>query len=108
MRDAEIDDLNFDVPTPISYCSDGTPVIAGDVISIGTSEGAGFARKPPLRMKLGHVDGVEIAGIGCRRLPPGAASICPRPDRHRVRAKFRDAGAAWHGGLVWPARRTAP
>lgn len=60
-------DLNFDAPTPISYCSDWTPLIAGDVISTGTPEGVGFARKPPLRMKLGDVDGVEVAGIGVLR-----------------------------------------
>ncbi len=69
MQDTGIDDLNFDMPTPISYCSDWTPLIAGNVISIGTPEGVGFARKPPLRTKLGHVDGVEIARIGVARKP---------------------------------------
>jgi 2-keto-4-pentenoate hydratase/2-oxohepta-3-ene-1,7-dioic acid hydratase in catechol pathway len=40
-------------------------VVAGDVISTGTPEGVGFARKPPLRMKPGDVVEVEIdGGIG--------------------------------------------
>src|SRR5262249_21400344 len=38
-------------PDLICYCSDWTPLIAGDVISTGTPEGVGFARKPPLWMK---------------------------------------------------------
>ena len=40
------------LPTLISYCSDWTPLVAGDVISTGTPEGVGFARKP-LWMKPG-------------------------------------------------------
>ena len=42
-----IDDLIFDIPTLISYCSDWTPLAAGDVIATGTPEGVGFARKHP-------------------------------------------------------------
>ena len=64
-----IDDLIFDIPTLISYCSDWTPLIAGDVISTGTPEGVGFARKPPLWMKAGDVVEVEIGGIGVLRNP---------------------------------------
>ena len=62
-----IDDLIFDIPTLISYCSDWTPLVAGDVISTGTPEGVGFARKPPLWMKHGDVVEVEIGGIGVLR-----------------------------------------
>lgn len=64
-----IDDLIFDIPTLISYCSDWTPLVAGDVISTGTPEGVGFARKPPLWMKPGDVVEVEIGGIGVLRNP---------------------------------------
>ena len=64
-----IDDLIFDIPTLISYCSDWTPMVAGDVISTGTPEGVGFARKPPLWMKPGDVVEVEIGGIGVLRNP---------------------------------------
>jgi len=69
-----IDDLIFDIPTLISYCSDWTPLIAGDVISTGTPEGVGFARKPPLWMKPGDVVEVEIDGIGVLRNPIVAES----------------------------------
>ena len=65
-----IDDLIFDIPTLISYCSDWTPLVAGDVISTGTPEGVGFARKPPLWMKPGDVVEVEIdGGVGVLRNP---------------------------------------
>jgi 2-keto-4-pentenoate hydratase/2-oxohepta-3-ene-1,7-dioic acid hydratase in catechol pathway len=43
--------------------------VAGDVISTGTPEGVGFARKP-LWMKAGDVVEVEIdGGIGVLRNP---------------------------------------
>jgi hypothetical protein len=65
-----IDDLIFDIPTLVSYCSEWTPLVAGDVISTGTPEGVGFARKPPLWMKPGDVVEVEIdGGIGVLRNP---------------------------------------
>jgi len=65
-----IDDLILDIPTLISYCSDWTPLVAGDVISTGTPEGVGFARKPPLWMKPGDVVEVEIdGGLGILRNP---------------------------------------
>ena len=69
-----IDDLIFDIPTLISYCSDWTPLVAGDVISTGTPEGVGFARKPPLWMKPGDVVEVEVGGIGVLRNPIVAES----------------------------------
>jgi 2-keto-4-pentenoate hydratase/2-oxohepta-3-ene-1,7-dioic acid hydratase in catechol pathway len=65
-----VDDLIFDIPTLISYCSQWTPLAAGDVIATGTPEGVGFARKPPLWMKPGDVVEVEIdGGIGTLRNP---------------------------------------
>jgi 2-keto-4-pentenoate hydratase/2-oxohepta-3-ene-1,7-dioic acid hydratase in catechol pathway len=64
-----IDDLIFDIPTLIAYCSQWTPLSPGDVIATGTPEGVGFARKPPLWMKAGDVVEVEIDGIGVLRNP---------------------------------------
>ncbi len=70
-----IDDLIFDIPTLISCCSDWTPLVAGDVISTGTPEGVGFARKPPLWMRPGDVVEVEIdGGVGVLRNPIAAES----------------------------------
>ena len=64
-----VDDLIFDIPTLISYCSAWTPLAPGDVIATGTPDGVGFARKPPLWMKPGDVVEVEIGGIGVLRNP---------------------------------------
>jgi 2-keto-4-pentenoate hydratase/2-oxohepta-3-ene-1,7-dioic acid hydratase in catechol pathway len=69
-----VDDLIFDIPTLVSYCSDWTPLLPGDVISTGTPSGVGFARKPPLWMKPGDVVEVEIGGIGVLRNPIVAES----------------------------------
>jgi 2-keto-4-pentenoate hydratase/2-oxohepta-3-ene-1,7-dioic acid hydratase in catechol pathway len=69
-----IDDLIFDIPTLISYCSDWTPLSPGDVIATGTPEGVGFARKPPLWMQPGDTVEVEISHIGTLRNPIVAES----------------------------------
>lgn len=63
------DDLIFDIPTLIAYVSGFTPLEPGDVISTGTPEGVGFARKPPLWMKDGDVVEVEISSVGLLRNP---------------------------------------
>ncbi|MBV8535994.1 MAG: fumarylacetoacetate hydrolase family protein [Alphaproteobacteria bacterium] len=57
----------YDVPQIISYLSDITPLVPGDVIATGTPEGVGHGRKPPLWMKAGDVLEVEIARIGTLR-----------------------------------------
>lgn len=45
---ATIDDLCFDIPTLIEYCSTFTQLEAGDVIVTGTTGGVGAYRTPPL------------------------------------------------------------
>ena len=64
-----IDDLLFDIPAIIEYCSTFTELAPGDVIATGTTGGVGAARKPPLWMKPGDVVEVEISGIGVLRNP---------------------------------------
>ncbi len=64
VQHGRLDDLIFDVPTLIAYVSAFTPLVVGDVISTGTPEGVGFARKPPLFMKPGDAIEVEISRIG--------------------------------------------
>ena len=59
-----IDDLLFDIPDIIAYCSTFTELVPGDVIATGTTGGVGSARKPPLWMKPGDVVEVEISGVG--------------------------------------------
>jgi 2-keto-4-pentenoate hydratase/2-oxohepta-3-ene-1,7-dioic acid hydratase in catechol pathway len=59
--------LIHSVPQIIAFCSDFTPLAAGDVIATGTPEGVGHRRNPPLWMKPGDVLEVEISGIGTLR-----------------------------------------
>jgi 2-keto-4-pentenoate hydratase/2-oxohepta-3-ene-1,7-dioic acid hydratase in catechol pathway len=69
MQHATIDDLCFDVPTLIEYCSTFTRLEPGDVIVTGTTGGVGAYRTPPVWMKPGDVVEVEISGIGTLRNP---------------------------------------
>ena len=62
-----IDDLLFDIPDIIAYCSTFTELAPGDVIATGTTGGVGAARNPPLWMKPGDVVEVEISGVGILR-----------------------------------------
>jgi 2-keto-4-pentenoate hydratase/2-oxohepta-3-ene-1,7-dioic acid hydratase in catechol pathway len=59
--------LIYSVPQIVAFCSDFTPLSAGDVIATGTPEGVGYRRNPPLWMKPGDVLEVEISGIGTLR-----------------------------------------
>jgi len=69
VQDATIDDLVFDIPALIEYCSTFTQLEPGDVIATGTTGGVGAYHKPPLWMKPGDVVEVEIGGIGTLRNP---------------------------------------
>jgi len=64
---ATLDDLVFDVPALVEYCSTFTRLEPGDVIITGTTGGVGAYRKPPLWMKPGDIVEVEISGIGTLR-----------------------------------------
>ncbi len=64
---ATIDDLCFDIPTLIEYCSTFTQLEAGDVIVTGTTGGVGAYQTPPIWMKAGDTIEVEITGIGVLR-----------------------------------------
>ncbi len=64
---ATLDDLIFDVPALVSYCSSFITLQPGDVIICGTTGGVGAFHKPPLWMKEGDTVEVEISGIGILR-----------------------------------------
>ena len=64
MQSAQTDQLIFDVPTLINYCSSFTPLSPGDVIATGTPGGVGFKRNPKVFMKPGDTVEVEISKIG--------------------------------------------
>jgi len=67
VQHATTDLLIYSIPQIIAFCSDFTPLSAGDVIATGTPEGVGHGRKPPLWMKPGDTLEVEISGIGVLR-----------------------------------------
>lgn len=56
-----------DVAALIAYCSQWTPLSAGDVIATGTPAGVGSRRRPPLWMRAGDVVEIEIEGLGVLR-----------------------------------------
>jgi 2-keto-4-pentenoate hydratase/2-oxohepta-3-ene-1,7-dioic acid hydratase in catechol pathway len=64
VQHATTDDLIFDIPALIEYCSTFTELRPGDVIITGTTGGVGAYRQPPLWMKPGDVVEVEISRIG--------------------------------------------
>lgn len=76
---ATLDDLVFDVPALIAYCSTFTILEPGDVIITGTTGGVGAYRNPPLWMKAGDTVEVEITGIGVLRNPIAQESSVRRP-----------------------------
>ena len=64
MQDALLSDLIFPLEEIISYCSQFTPLSAGDVIVTGTPGGVGDRRSPPVYMFSGDVVEVEIGCLG--------------------------------------------
>jgi 2,4-diketo-3-deoxy-L-fuconate hydrolase len=54
----------FSVRELIAFASRGMTLVPGDVISTGTPNGVGFARKPPVFLKDGDEVVVEIQGVG--------------------------------------------
>ena len=64
VQSAGLDQLIFDVPTLIEYCSSFTPLAPGDVIATGTPGGVGFKREPQLFLKPGDTVEVDIPGVG--------------------------------------------
>ena len=64
VQSAGLDQLIFDVPTLIEYCSSFTPLSPGDVIATGTPGGVGFKREPQLFLKPGDTVEVDVPGVG--------------------------------------------
>jgi len=55
---------HFSLQDVIAWISTWTALQPGDLISMGTPSGVGFARTPPVFMKAGDAIEVEIEGIG--------------------------------------------
>lgn len=67
VQDATIDQMIFDIPHQIEYCSTFTRLEPGDVIVTGTPGGVGAKRTPPLWLKPGDIVEVEIDRLGVLR-----------------------------------------
>ena len=67
VQDTLLENMIFDVPRQIEYCSTFTRLEAGDVIATGTPGGVGARREPPLWLKPGDTVEVEIDRIGLLR-----------------------------------------
>ena len=69
VQQARLDDLIFDIPALIEYCTTFTELVPGDVIVTGTPGGVGAARKPPLWLQPGDRVEVDISNVGVLRNP---------------------------------------
>ncbi len=67
VQQARIEQMIFDIPAQIAYCSTFTRLEPGDVLVTGTPGGVGAKRQPPLWLKPGDTVEVEIDRIGCLR-----------------------------------------
>jgi len=67
VQNATTDLLIYSIPNIVSYISDFTPLLPGDVIATGTPAGVGNGRTPKLFMKAGDTIEVEISSIGTLR-----------------------------------------
>jgi 2-keto-4-pentenoate hydratase/2-oxohepta-3-ene-1,7-dioic acid hydratase in catechol pathway len=67
VQDALIEQMIFDIPRQIEYCSSFTRLEPGDVIATGTPGGVGAKRRPPLWLKPGDIVEVEIDRLGVLR-----------------------------------------
>ena len=64
LQDWNTDDMIFDIPSLISFVSQGTTLLPGSVILTGTPHGVGFMRRPKRFLQDGDHVVVEIEKIG--------------------------------------------
>jgi 2-keto-4-pentenoate hydratase/2-oxohepta-3-ene-1,7-dioic acid hydratase in catechol pathway len=67
MQQSDTSQLIFRINPLIAYLSRIFPLEPGDLIFTGTPPGVGFARKPPVFLKVGDVCEATIEGIGVLR-----------------------------------------
>jgi 2-keto-4-pentenoate hydratase/2-oxohepta-3-ene-1,7-dioic acid hydratase in catechol pathway len=67
VQDATFEQMIFNVPRIVEYCSSFTRLEPGDVIATGTPGGVGAKRTPPLWLKPGDTVEVEIDRLGTLR-----------------------------------------
>lgn len=64
LQDANTSDMIFSTARTIAILSEVMTLEPGDLIALGTPQGVGHARRPPLWMKPGDEIVIEIEGIG--------------------------------------------
>lgn len=64
VQEAKLEQMIFDIPRLIEYCSSFTRLEPGDIIATGTPGGVGAKREPPLWLTPGDTVEVEIDRIG--------------------------------------------
>ena len=69
MQDWTTSDMIWDIPSLISFLSEGTTLLPGTVILTGTPQGVGFTRKPPVYLKSGDEVTIELQNIGALTNP---------------------------------------
>ncbi|HEX2257067.1 MAG TPA: fumarylacetoacetate hydrolase family protein [Afifellaceae bacterium] len=69
MQDDNTDNMLFPVARTIAIVSEIMTLEPGDMIAMGTPQGVGHARRPPVWMKAGDVVEIEIEKIGVLRNP---------------------------------------
>ena len=100
MQDGSTDDLIFDVPTLVAYCSSVCTLEPGDLILTGTPGGVGYFRTPRCRSRPVTWSRWRSKGIGTVSNPVAAAgdgerSMTPLDDRRQPldRERFLVTGA---------------
>jgi 2-keto-4-pentenoate hydratase/2-oxohepta-3-ene-1,7-dioic acid hydratase in catechol pathway len=74
-QDGNSKDLIWDEAHLVRYLSSILTLYPGDVISSGTPDGVGTARRPPEYLKPGDVVTIEIEGIGTLTTPMRAMAV---------------------------------
>lgn len=64
LQDSNTNDLIFNVAKSISFLSQGTTLLPGDVLFTGTPSGVAMGRKPPAWLKEGDMVEVSLEGVG--------------------------------------------
>jgi 2-keto-4-pentenoate hydratase/2-oxohepta-3-ene-1,7-dioic acid hydratase in catechol pathway len=67
MQNSNTRNMVFGVAKLISYASEGTTLLPGDLIPTGTPFGVGFSRKPPVYLKDGDECVCEVEKLGAIR-----------------------------------------
>ena len=57
----------FSIPKLVAWISQGTTLLAGDVILTGTPAGVGAGRTPPRWLQDGDVVEITVEGVGTLR-----------------------------------------